>query len=181
MHRENAHGIQPGRCLFSVLNVSWFLNTQGCDVSSAADNPVRSYPLQIPLSPGFQMAALPVKSFKKASIMEYDESKSLGITNASYPSAYRDLFIKILLTVSVNFFHCCQFHNLYLIPHIQDYTSLRTSKCPYRIKYRLFLWFVQGVIALIHRKIPHTGSSPVHGIICLISRLMHQCFLCSDM
>ena len=122
-----------------------------------------------------------LKSFKKASIMEYDESKSLGITNASYPSAYRDLFIKILLTVSVNFFHCCQFHNLYLIPHIQDYTSLRTSKCPYRIKYRLFLWFVQGVIALIHRKIPHTGSSPVHGIICLISRLMHQCFLCSDM
>ena len=94
-----------------------------------------------------------LKSFKKASIMKYDESKRLGITNTSYPSTYSDLFVKILFTVSVNLFHCCQFHNLYLIPHIQDHTSLRTSKRPYRIKYRLFSWFVQGVIALSDRKI----------------------------
>ena len=94
-----------------------------------------------------------LKSFKKASIMKYDESKRLGITNTSYPSTYGDLFVEILFTVSVNLFHCCQFHNLYLIPHIQDHTSLRTSKRPYRIKYRLFSWFVQGVIALSDRKI----------------------------
>ena len=42
-----------------------------------------------------------LKSFKKASIMKYDESKRLGITNTSYPSTYGDLSVEILFTVSV--------------------------------------------------------------------------------
>ena len=54
MHKGNVHEIPPGKCLFSVSNVSWFSGIPEYDVSSEADNPVRMHPLPVLHLPGFQ-------------------------------------------------------------------------------------------------------------------------------
>ena len=51
-----------------------------------------------------------LQCFKKSTIMKYDKSEGLGITNTSYPSAYSNLLIQIFFSLFVNFFYCCQFH-----------------------------------------------------------------------
>ena len=55
-----------------------------------------------------------LKGLKICSIMENNKSKSLGITNASYPAAYSNLLVQVFLPFSVNLFYCCKFHNLLL-------------------------------------------------------------------
>ena len=58
MRKENVHETLPGRCWFSVLNVSWFLSIPVYGVFSEADSPEQMHPLPVLLLPEFQMAVL---------------------------------------------------------------------------------------------------------------------------